>query len=174
MLSAASLYKLSDAHTLQMAVLLVMYILVLIFGCRIFILARDELLCSHKSTNICTGSPLGLLVLSKEDEASLVLIFQSFLPFSTVKYWVRMKPQVMQGCAGETARKSKCVEEAFREQRFLTVGSEILHVLKGQYNSLYIIEEFSVYNRGKPMRAIPDPLLNVWDFLPRIVHLFRA
>lgn len=173
MLSAASLYKLSDAHPLQMAVLLVMYILVLIFWLSC-ILARDELLCSHKSTNICIGSLLGLLVLSKEDEASLLLIFQSFLPFSTVKYWVRMKPQVMQGCAGETARKSKCVEEAFREQRFLTVGSEILHVLKGQYNSLYIIEEFSVYNRGKPMRAIPDPLLNVWDFLPRIVHLFRA
>lgn len=75
-----------------------------------------------------------------------------------------MKPQVVLVCAGETARKSKCVEEAFREQRglvFLTVEPETLHVLKGQYNSLYIIEEFYVYNTGKPMRAISELLLNV-------------
>lgn len=100
-----------------MAVLLVMYILVLILGCCVFILAHCELLCSHKSINICTGSPLGLLVLSKEHETSLLLTSQSFLPSPTVKYCVRMQSQVVLGCAGEIARKSKCVEEAFREQR---------------------------------------------------------
>lgn len=100
-----------------MAVLLVVYLLVLILGCCAFILAHQELLCSPKSTNICTGSPLSLLALSKEHEASLLVTSQSSLPFPTVKYWVRRKPQAVLCCAAETARKSKCVEEEFREQR---------------------------------------------------------
>lgn len=44
----------------------------LVFCC-LLLIVHCKLLCSRKSTDICTGLPLCLLVLAKEDEASLLL-----------------------------------------------------------------------------------------------------